>query len=60
MFFSGEGTKANPEITLQDEADIMMTYLEFHGKPQVSRRWKAIAKARRRGRKKKRRTNDSD
>jgi hypothetical protein len=32
VYYSGEGSKSNPEITLRDRANIMLTYHDMHRK----------------------------
>ena len=38
IYYSGEENKGNPEIVLQDKANVMFTYYEVHkgkGKPPI-------------------------
>ena len=60
IYFSGEGTKANPEITLGDEATLMLTFLEFHKTLKPSRRFRAVLRARKRGKAKRKARADEE
>ena len=50
VFYSGEGSKSNPEITLGDKANIMLTFHDMRKKGTLdpTGRFKAIKKARKR------------
>lgn len=48
IYYSGEGSKSNPEITLQDKANIMLTYGDMHKKNRPTKRFRVILKARKR------------
>lgn len=52
IYYSGEGSKANPEITLQDDATIMLTYVDFRVRGKPTKRFKRILKVRKKGIKK--------
>lgn len=49
LFYSGEGSRANPEIALGDEANLMLTFHDFHksGNKPTSR-FRRILKVRKR------------
>lgn len=52
IFYSGEGSRSNPEIVLQDEANLMLTFHDFYkrfrdGRARPSKRFRAILKKRR-------------
>lgn len=55
IFFSGDGTRANPEIVLGKECTLMMTYVEFAKKNQPHRRFRWIIRARKKKLREKRR-----
>ena len=47
IFYSGEGSKSNPEYTLGDKANIMLTFHDFHVKgSKPTNRFRKIIKAR--------------
>ncbi len=48
IYYSGEGSRSNPEITLQDDARLMLTYHNYKRENKLDKRAKAIWKARRR------------
>lgn len=51
IFYSGEGSKSNPEITLGDEANLMLTYHDFHARgSRPTNRFKRILKKRKESR----------
>lgn len=53
IFYSGEGSKSNPEITLGDQANLMLTYFVFHKNGKPDSRFQRILDARKKKRKKK-------
>lgn len=59
IYYSGEGSRSNPEISLQDEARIMLTYHNFKRENKLDKRAKAIWKARRRRNKEQGRDKDA-
>lgn len=47
IYYSGDATRANPEIVLGDEANIMLTYIDYCKANKPSRRFRDIIKKRR-------------
>jgi hypothetical protein len=47
VYYSGEGAKANPEITLQDDAALMLTYVDFCARGRPTPRFKRVLQVRR-------------
>lgn len=47
MYYSGEGSRSNPEIILRDKANIMLTFWDsFIREGRPTKRFKAIIRAR--------------
>lgn len=50
IYYSGEGSRANPEITLGNDANLMLTYIDFAKAQKPTKRFRDIIKARKAGR----------
>ena len=47
IIYSGEGSKANPEITLREKANLMLTFWDvYERKGKLTKRMEAIKAAR--------------
>lgn len=47
IYYSGEGSRSNPEIVLADKANLMLTFATYEKKGQPDKRFQAIIDARR-------------
>lgn len=50
VYYSGEGSRSNPEIVLQDRANIMLTFHDFSDSGKPNSRFRDIIDARKRKR----------